>query len=185
MEEAYQELYQEFLRLRALCLRQAALLHQLTRALHKQPGSQGCNGELGDLSVPVQCHRENQELQLSAQSGASRSSGKEGSFTDFLAEGVNKLCLNHPQVRQDGKEGKKSQVSADASSPKPADGCGGRNLLTPRMDRHFLCGDFLSHSGGFSDVALQSHVCDFCQAVFPGDTTARSEFLRHLYTHIT
>lgn len=36
-----------------------------------------------------------------------------------------------------------------------------------------------------SDVALQSHVCEFCQAVFPGDTTTRGEFLRHLYTHVT
>lgn len=36
-----------------------------------------------------------------------------------------------------------------------------------------------------SDVALQSHICDFCQAVFPGDTSTRGDFLRHLYTHIT
>lgn len=36
-----------------------------------------------------------------------------------------------------------------------------------------------------SDVALQSHICDFCQAVFPGDTGTRGDFLRHLYTHIT
>lgn len=36
-----------------------------------------------------------------------------------------------------------------------------------------------------SDVALQSNVCEFCQAVFPGDTTTRGEFLRHLCTHIT
>lgn len=38
MEEAYGELYQQFLRLRSLCLRQAALLHQLTTALQKQQG---------------------------------------------------------------------------------------------------------------------------------------------------
>lgn len=38
MEEAYSELYQEFLRLRSLCLRQAALLHQLATALQKQQG---------------------------------------------------------------------------------------------------------------------------------------------------
>lgn len=35
-----------------------------------------------------------------------------------------------------------------------------------------------------SDVAFQSHVCEFCQAVFPGDTTTRGEFLRHLCTHV-
>lgn len=38
MEEAYSELYQEFVRLRSLCLRQAALLHQLTTALQKNQG---------------------------------------------------------------------------------------------------------------------------------------------------
>lgn len=38
MEEAYNELYQEFLGLRSLCLRQAALLHKLTAALQKQQG---------------------------------------------------------------------------------------------------------------------------------------------------
>lgn len=38
MEEAYNELYQQFLRLRSLCLKQAALLHQLTTALQKQQG---------------------------------------------------------------------------------------------------------------------------------------------------
>lgn len=36
MEEAYSELYQQFLHLRTLCLRQAALLHQLTKALREQ-----------------------------------------------------------------------------------------------------------------------------------------------------
>lgn len=38
MEEAYKELYQQFLRLRSLCLRQAAMLHQLTTALQKHQG---------------------------------------------------------------------------------------------------------------------------------------------------
>ncbi|XP_040014899.1 uncharacterized protein zgc:113184 isoform X3 [Xiphias gladius] len=57
----------------------------------------------------------------------------------------------------------------------------------PVSDTPSLVGDFFSQSGGLlvSDVALQSHVCDFCQAVFPGDTTTRGEFLRHLHTHIT
>lgn len=36
MEEAYSELYQQFLHLRTLCLRQAALLHQLTKTLQEQ-----------------------------------------------------------------------------------------------------------------------------------------------------
>lgn len=36
MEEAYSELYQQFLRLQSLCMRQAVLLHKLTEALQKQ-----------------------------------------------------------------------------------------------------------------------------------------------------
>lgn len=38
MEEAYNELYQQFLHLRSLCLRQAALLHQLTTTQQRQQG---------------------------------------------------------------------------------------------------------------------------------------------------
>lgn len=41
MEEAYSELYQQFLQLRSLCLRQAALLHQLTETPHKQKSPNG------------------------------------------------------------------------------------------------------------------------------------------------
>lgn len=44
MEEAYRELYEQFVHLRSLCLRQAALLHQLTTALQKQQGHyDSCN----------------------------------------------------------------------------------------------------------------------------------------------
>ena len=54
-------------------------------------------------------------------------------------------------------------------------------------DRPSLPADLRTLSDGMlmSDVALQSNVCEFCQAAFPGDTTTRGEFLRHLYTHIT
>lgn len=57
----------------------------------------------------------------------------------------------------------------------------------PGTDRPSLPNDLRTLSDGMlmSDVALQSNVCEFCQAVFPGDTTTRGEFLRHLYTHIT
>lgn len=41
MEEAYSELYQQFLQLKSLCLRQAALLHQLTETLQKQKSPDG------------------------------------------------------------------------------------------------------------------------------------------------
>lgn len=41
MEEAYSELYQQFLQLRSLCLRQAALLHQITETLQKDKSPDG------------------------------------------------------------------------------------------------------------------------------------------------
>lgn len=41
MEEAYCELYQQFLQLRSLCVRQAALLHQLTETLQKEKSPEG------------------------------------------------------------------------------------------------------------------------------------------------
>lgn len=41
MEEAYSELYQQFLQLRSLCLKQAALLHHLAKALQEQKRHDG------------------------------------------------------------------------------------------------------------------------------------------------
>lgn len=41
MEEAYRELYQQFLQLKSICLRQAALLHQITGTLQKQKSPEG------------------------------------------------------------------------------------------------------------------------------------------------
>lgn len=58
---------------------------------------------------------------------------------------------------------------------------------TPATDCGPPAGDLLKQGGGalMSDVALHSHVCEFCQAVFPGDSTTKGEFLRHLCTHVT
>ena len=41
MEDAYNELFREFVHLRSICIRQAALLQKLSRELHKQQGSNG------------------------------------------------------------------------------------------------------------------------------------------------
>uniref|UniRef100_A0A7N6A7X2 TRAF family member-associated NFKB activator n=1 Tax=Anabas testudineus TaxID=64144 RepID=A0A7N6A7X2_ANATE len=180
MEEAYTELYQQFLRLRSLCLRQAALLHQLTTVLQKERGAAVPNGQLSDMmSIPVQCtqeipvyfHEKPQPLAAAAQSPAAQCgvdffTSNKGTFSNLLAEDMAKLSVDMPHQR------------------KEDDILEQRMLLT---DRTSLDVDFLSQSGGLlmSDVALQSHVCDFCQAVFPGDTTTRGEFLRHLHTHIT
>ncbi|XP_049440804.1 uncharacterized protein zgc:113184 isoform X1 [Epinephelus fuscoguttatus] len=219
MEEAYNELYQQFLCLRSLCLRQAALLHELKTALQKQQGTTVPNGELSDaMSLPVQCTQEilvnlhdgPQTLTAkapkpAAQCGVDRPSRNLGTFSDLLAEDMSKLCMEVPRQRKE--DGMTEQTVAPLISqditkwpgacsnvlnnPKHADSCcGDRTMHTvgmPMTDTPSLVGHCLSQSGGMlmSDVALQSHVCDFCQAVFPGDTTTGGEFLRHLYTHVT
>uniref|UniRef100_A0A8C8DT03 Uncharacterized protein n=1 Tax=Oryzias sinensis TaxID=183150 RepID=A0A8C8DT03_9TELE len=119
MEEAYQELYQQFLRLRSLCLKQAAMLHQLTTALQKHQGLCSCSprGLFPDFSLKI---------------------WRSSAWTQLIT-----------------------------SDP-------------------YLVNECLSPSGGalLSEVALQSHVCEFCQAVFPGETSTRGDFLRHLHTHV-
>ncbi|XP_014348437.1 uncharacterized protein ZGC:113184 [Latimeria chalumnae] len=43
----------------------------------------------------------------------------------------------------------------------------------------------MSHRGVLnSDVTLNSHTCDFCQAVFPAGAATCTELLRHLTTHV-
>ncbi|XP_026205008.1 uncharacterized protein zgc:113184 [Anabas testudineus] len=219
MEEAYTELYQQFLRLRSLCLRQAALLHQLTTVLQKERGAAVPNGQLSDMmSIPVQCtqeipvyfHEKPQPLAAAAQSPAAQCgvdffTSNKGTFSNLLAEDMAKLSVDMPHQRKEDDilEQRVAPLlsleslrwpeasSNELKTPRKAD-LAGRDgpLRTTRMlltDRTSLDVDFLSQSGGLlmSDVALQSHVCDFCQAVFPGDTTTRGEFLRHLHTHIT
>ncbi|XP_054473309.1 uncharacterized protein zgc:113184 [Anoplopoma fimbria] len=215
MEEAYSELYRQFLLLRSLCMRQAALLHQLTTALQKQQGANVPNGELRDMmSIPVQC---TQEIPVSlyegphaltttaAQRGVHQLSPNMGTFADLLTEDMSKLCVDLPhQGKKDGSleqmvapllsfdftrlQGASSGVShhlgqADHHSRDRKK----HTVGMPATDSPSLPRDLLSQSDGLlmSDVAMQSHVCEFCQAVFPGDTSTRGEFLRHLYTHVT
>lgn len=207
MEEAYTELYQQFLHLRSLCLRQAALLHQLTTALQKQqgPGASVPNAEMSDMmSIPVQCtseipvHLQEEPQPLTttqnpeAQCGHDRLSRNVGTFSDLLAEDMSKLCVGMPrQRREDVKVDTSRCHGASYNESKNSDQNhpgGDRTMYTmPVTDSPSLDDDFLNQCGGalMSDVALQSHVCEFCQAVFPGDTTTRGEFLRHLYTHVT
>ncbi|KAM9361657.1 uncharacterized protein ABDE67_022714 [Symphorus nematophorus] len=219
MEEAYSELYQEFLRLRSLCLRQAALLHQLTSALQKQQGATVPNGELSDMmSIPVQCTQEipaclqkkPQPLTATAhnpaaQCGVEHFSRNVGTFSDLLAEDMSKLCVDGPCQRKENLEFSQNVaplLSMDSSRWQGATSSvsenqlqtdhpsGDRTMHTVRMPatgRLSLFGDDMSQCDGLlmSDVVLQSHVCEFCQAVFPGDTTTRGEFLRHLHTHVT
>ncbi|XP_070759239.1 uncharacterized protein [Enoplosus armatus] len=217
MEEAYSELYQQFLQLRSLCLKQAALLHQLTTALQKQEGATVSNGELNDMmSIPIQCsqeipaylHEKPKPLTATAHNPAAPCgclSRNVGTVSDLLAEDMSKLCVEMPRQRKEARKLEQKVApllsldslrwqgtsSSASKSLSQADHPGGdRTMHTVRMsatDGPSLVDDFLSPSDGLlmSDVALQSHVCEFCQAVFPGDTTTRGEFLRHLYTHVT
>ncbi|XP_034726409.1 uncharacterized protein zgc:113184 isoform X2 [Etheostoma cragini] len=217
MEEAYSELYQQFLCLKSLCLRQAALLHHLTTALKQQKGAIVPNGELSDMmSIPIQCtkeipvclHERTQPLTVTARNPEAQCGidpllwGNVGTFSDLLTEDMSKLSVDVPrQGKEDGKlepkvaplssvdftrcQGACSNVSNTLG--RDAHRSGDCTKHTGSTGSASLVGDLLSQSGGLlmSDVALQSQVCEFCQAVFPGDTTTRGEFLRHLYTHIS
>ncbi|XP_041634873.1 uncharacterized protein zgc:113184 [Cheilinus undulatus] len=218
MEEAYSELYQQFLRLRSLCLRQAALLHQLTAALQKQQGITGPNGQSDMMSIPVQCspeipvflHERPQQQTAAALNPAVKCCFDEPSrnaeiFSDILAKDMSKLCVDLPPERKkDGNfkqkvdpllsldfsrwQGAFSNVSKNQGQADPSSGDRMMHTAATSVSGGPMqAGDFLYLSGGMlmSDVALQSHVCEFCQAVFPGDTTTRGEILRHLYTHVT
>lgn len=223
MEEAYRELYQQFIHLRSLCLKQAAMLHQLTSALQKQQGDSVPTADVSELmSIPVQCsnampvypHETPQSVPSATQTtaeqrGFDRISRNVGAFSDVLAEDMSKLSMDIPLQR-------KENVKLDPNSPflftlDSLKSHGGLNSESKHQKQrppceertlHRLqmpvtdgpspggvggCSDDFCQSGGvlMSDVALQSHVCEFCEAVFPGDTTTRGEFLRHLYTHVT
>ncbi|XP_059183800.1 uncharacterized protein zgc:113184 [Centropristis striata] len=217
MEEAYNELYQQFLRLRSLCLKQAALLQELTAALQKQQAATAVpNGELSDMtSIPVQCtqqiaaclHERPQPLMATACSpsppqGGNRLSRNAGTFPDLLAEDMFKLCVDQRKEDRTLEQVIAPLLSVDVTRCQGASSNvsnhpgraghrhGNYTMQTvdmPTTHNPSPSGDLLSPPGGvlMSDVALQSHVCEFCEAVFPGDTTTRGDFLRHLYTHVT
>ncbi|XP_037108795.1 uncharacterized protein zgc:113184 isoform X1 [Syngnathus acus] len=190
MEAAYRDLYQEFLRLRSLCLRQAALLHRLMTTLQMTKGAPN-----GDLTVEriqeVVAHFQGNPI--SAHKPAAQSDmyalPQNESTSRILAEDMSSLSMKAP----DGKAQQKMSLGQDplinTFSSDPPSG-GGSHPDSKRMslsDRQFLGFDVPSIPGRFlmSDVALQSLVCDFCQAVFPGHTTTRGEFLQHLHNHVT
>uniref|UniRef100_A0AAQ4R328 TRAF family member-associated NFKB activator n=1 Tax=Gasterosteus aculeatus aculeatus TaxID=481459 RepID=A0AAQ4R328_GASAC len=170
MEEAYNELYQEFLGLRSLCLRQAALLHKLTAALQKQQGARVPNGQLNLLAEDMS------KLGV----GVPRHGEEDGTLEQMVAPllswdftrwpGASSSVTNHPGQAVDHSRHKTKHTFG-----------------IPARDSPSLPRDLLDPSDGLmmSDIVLQSNVCEFCQAVFPGDTTTRGEFLRHLCTHVT
>ncbi|XP_068450973.1 uncharacterized protein zgc:113184 isoform X2 [Clinocottus analis] len=202
MEEAYSELYRQFLQLRSLCLRQAALLHQLTTALQKQQGATVPNGELSDMmSIPVQCSQELPVfLHVTPLQPAAAARRGVRTFSAPLAEDMSKLCLDAP--RQGKEDGTLEQTVAPLLSWDFSGRQGASSSVSNHLDHHSmdrtehtmpaadcpsLPRDLLDPSDGLlmSNVVLQSQVCEYCQAAFPGDTTTMGEFLRHLNTHVT
>ncbi|KAJ8412231.1 hypothetical protein AAFF_G00144980 [Aldrovandia affinis] len=231
MEEAYQELYREFLRLQSLCLKQAALLRHLTEALKQQKAAAPVpNADpSAPVSIPVQCTEDKQgtPFQDCAQAMArllppgshtKASTAVAGCESALLAREIDRLQLSSAQ--QGGSRGTGTPTVATMGplvSPGlvPPGGLGDtlrpdqhlrevfhkavggtnefdtvdgtrRGRKPPWMFSSFLDSEMLSQGGGLlmSEVALHSQVCEFCQAVFPGNTTTRGEFLRHLTAHI-
>nr|XP_057911039.1 uncharacterized protein zgc:113184 [Doryrhamphus excisus]XP_057911040.1 uncharacterized protein zgc:113184 [Doryrhamphus excisus] len=173
MEEAYMQLYQEFVHLRSLCLRQAALLHHLMAALQKKKGTPEGDLSLQCTSVPFQ----------GPPIGGLKS---DVNMSHLLTEDMSKLCLKVP----DGKSEETNSSNQSSLNPSSAVNTHHHHqdaMITSFTERRFLGFDFPSLSGRLlmSDVALQSNVCDFCQAVFPGHTTTRGQFLQHLHNHVT
>lgn len=237
MEEAYSELYQNFLRLKALCLRQAVLLRQLTETLQKQKSPDGgrwnftalkyngfdvlyiWNPLSADPSVEIPEHLQEKPgpspCNLTAAGGLPKNME---TFSDLLAMDMSKLAVHggcQPNGNQEWVQNVPPLQNLEPSRWPGGSGASRPSLparvgIIPDPKLHLICkyyhcphgpvlsvqpqalatnmaDVFTSQADGIlmSDVALQSHVCDFCQAVFPGDTSTRGDFLRHLYTHIT
>ncbi|RVE72739.1 hypothetical protein OJAV_G00040960 [Oryzias javanicus] len=209
MEEAYKELYQQFLCLRSLCLRQAAMLHQLTTALQKHQGASILVEEVGEMNLvpshdsPVYQRPQPlvaDERKHAPPCGISYAFGNQGAVSGLLTEDMAKLSVDTTyQRKQNVKAENINPFCLDSSVGLEAPSGGSKLLRSnyssevrtlspmPAATSPYLIDDRLDQSGGamLSEVALQSHVCEFCQAVFPGEASTRGDFLRHLHTHVT
>uniref|UniRef100_A0A3B4B4U3 Uncharacterized protein n=1 Tax=Periophthalmus magnuspinnatus TaxID=409849 RepID=A0A3B4B4U3_9GOBI len=142
MEEAYAQLYQQFVCLRSLCLRQASMLQKLTAALKQQQGTELHNTDLDDILLPNTLH--------------------------YLVPPFKIMTLTILHL----------YLLFSTQIPVPG-------TLTPSSGNPYTYALTPSTGLMLSDVALQSHMCEICQAVFPANTTTRGQYLQHLYTHIT
>ncbi|KAK0145534.1 hypothetical protein N1851_015559 [Merluccius polli] len=196
MEQAYNELYSEFVRLRSICIRQAALLQKLSRELHKPHGSNESFG--GVASMPVQCSQEHTQDRIPPLIATNKDASANSGMVPHHRPVTEKLSLNVPRRRDTNKEEEQSPQPASPAVRSPADSGAGSYEATPREKRiepygmawgysPLLDGEGLHPSGGpfMSEMELQSQMCEFCHAIFPGQTATRGEFLRHLHTHIT
>uniref|UniRef100_A0A3Q3E790 Uncharacterized protein n=1 Tax=Hippocampus comes TaxID=109280 RepID=A0A3Q3E790_HIPCM len=183
MDAAYRELYQEFVRLRSLCLRQAALLHSLMTTLQKAKGSaKHAPNPAAKCDVYALAANENTSHPLAEDMRKFSMKAPEGKAQQKMSSGEDlvtaKFCCDPPSG------GGSHQDSKRVNQPHWETSFRHTNTL---FHRQFLGFDLPSLPGRLlmSDVALQSYVCDFCQAVFPGHTTTRGDFLQHLHNHVT
>lgn len=205
MEEAYTALYQEFLRLQSLCLKQAAMLQHLMEALRRQQGLPPLsNGDSEDLvSIPVQCTEDEVTFACSdvpvqaAQMPALAPHTKEGDVNiPPLTGALDRLHLD-PTWAEPKLNNCDQTMPANSPAPQASiveelqqaeqrwhSSQAAKSTRRP-WSSSFINSEMLSQAGGLlmSGVTLQSQVCEFCHAVFPGHTTTSGEFLRHLMTH--
>ncbi|XP_026883776.1 uncharacterized protein zgc:113184 isoform X2 [Electrophorus electricus] len=166
MEEAYTALYQEFLRLQSLCLKQAAMLRHLTEALRRQQGLASDDSEITAVAGGID------RLQFDPMWGEVRQdSHDEATSVGFPRQQGSSEASITDELRQVEQHWHSSEAAKQQRRP---------------WSSSFLNSELLSQAGGLlmSRVTLQSQVCEFCHAVFPGHTTTRGEFLRHLNTHV-
>ncbi|XP_053724747.1 TRAF family member-associated NF-kappa-B activator isoform X2 [Synchiropus splendidus] len=152
MEEAYHDLFHQFMKLRSLCLRQAALLQQLTLSLQQK-------GEVPPAAATVL-----------AQTGDEILKARAG----VLQPPRNADCLVMPHLYMNVP-----QRCQETATPTPSEEANPGRARMPGTEGGNGSDLFLT-----SDLACQSHVCNFCQAVFPENSTTEGEFLRHLSSHL-
>ncbi|XP_067287981.1 uncharacterized protein zgc:113184 isoform X2 [Pseudorasbora parva] len=174
MEEAYAALYQEFVRLQSLCLKQAAMLQHLSNTVQRQQGLATAptfenlfQCETGHTHHPAEGHEsQRRPTETHTPDPQTQTPGSQD----------NPLKTTENSARDELRKLEQNIFSNQTS----------QRLLRP-WSSSFLDSELVSQAGGLfsSGAMLQSQVCEFCDAVFPGHTGTRGEFLRHLTTHMT
>ncbi|XP_016397328.1 uncharacterized protein LOC107730888 [Sinocyclocheilus rhinocerous] len=208
MEAAYAALYQEFVRLQSLCLKQAAIIQHLSDTIQRQQGlasaparnfgkpCQRTEEKSGHQLLPAGCY---EHEPLGHPTGPHILDPQTGIDLSRIDRGLDKLHLNLdvPDQKQGDHDNAvfhnpvKTVENSAWDDLRRVEQHYYANQTSQRLRRpwssSFLDSELVSQAGGLfmSGVTLQSQVCEFCHAVFPGHTSTRGEFLRHLTTHMT
>lgn len=194
MEEAYTSLYQEFLHLQSLCLKQAAMLQHLSDIIQRQQVSSSAPNLEASPCQCTQSHpaEEPQKLPTGSHCQTCNDFSQTENRLDKLRSN---LDLSDQKQGDTDKQVFQNSVRTVNNSAwqdlKKAEQCYNATQTSQQRRRpwssSFLDSELVSQAGGLlmSGVTLQSQVCEFCHAVFPGHTSTRGEFLRHLTTHMT